>query len=164
MKGKSTFALRPHCGEAGSACHLMGGFLLAESINHGLQLRKEPVLQLLYYLAQIGMSMSPLSNNFIFLECARSPLRDFMQRGLFVTLSTDDPLQFHITKEPLMEEYNVAAQLFRLSSVDMCELARNSVVMSGFEHEVCFAFLSLSSLSLLSLCLLSIYSLLSNSL
>lgn len=35
-----------------------------------------------------------------------------------------------------MEEYSIAAQVWKLSSVDMCELARNSVIMSGFTHEV----------------------------
>lgn len=35
-----------------------------------------------------------------------------------------------------MEEYSIAAQVWKLSSVDMCELARNSVLMSGFSHEV----------------------------
>jgi AMP deaminase len=35
-----------------------------------------------------------------------------------------------------MEEYSIAAQVWKLASVDMCELARNSVLMSGFSHEV----------------------------
>ena len=35
-----------------------------------------------------------------------------------------------------MEEYSIAAQVWKLSTVDMCELAKNSVVMSGFEHKV----------------------------
>ena len=35
-----------------------------------------------------------------------------------------------------MEEYSIAAQVWKLSGVDMCELARNSVVMSGFPHKV----------------------------
>ena len=35
-----------------------------------------------------------------------------------------------------MEEYSIAAQVWKLSAVDMCELARNSVLMSGFSHEV----------------------------
>lgn len=36
-----------------------------------------------------------------------------------------------------MEEYSIAAQVWKLSSCDMCELARNSVLMSGFPHKVC---------------------------
>jgi len=39
-------------------------------------------------------------------------------------------------QEPLMEEYSIAAQVWKLSSCDMCELARNSVLMSGFPHKV----------------------------
>ena len=55
-------------------------------------------------------------------------------QGLNVSLSTDDPLMLHITKEPLVEEYCVAAQVWRLSSSDLCEIARNSVMQSGFEY------------------------------
>ena len=120
--------------------------------------------------------MSPLSNNSLFLNYNRSPFPDYLarskivfidnchnswrrgakterktlSRGLNVSLSTDDPLQFHFTKveilqfrntslpfkEPLMEEYSIAAQIFKLSSCDLCELARNSVLMSGFSHDV----------------------------
>ncbi|CAH8504577.1 unnamed protein product [Schistosoma guineensis] len=131
-RGLNTFSFRPHCGEAGNINHLVTCFLLAESINHGLLLRKAPVLQYLYFIAQIGIAMSPLSNNSLFLDYHRNPLNDFLARGLFVSLSTDDPLQFHFTKEPLIEEYSIAAQVWKFTSTDMCELARNSVLMSGF--------------------------------
>ena len=57
-----------------------------------------PALQYLYYLAQIGIAMSPLSNNSLFLNYQRNPLPDFLARGLMVSLSTDDPLMFHFTK------------------------------------------------------------------
>lgn len=112
--------------------------------------------------------MSPLSNNSLFLSYHRNPLPEYLSRGLMVSLSTDDPLQFHFTKvstkgtgfnelasrvrgdetcvtfvsvfawfqEPLMEEYSIATQVWKLSSCDMCELARNSVLMSGFSHKV----------------------------
>jgi len=39
-RNMTLFNLRPHCGEAGPAHHLVTGFLLAENINHGLLLRK----------------------------------------------------------------------------------------------------------------------------
>ena len=42
-----------------------------------------------------------------------------------------------------MEEYSIAAQVWKLSSADMCELARNSVIMSGFQHEVWLLLLTL---------------------
>lgn len=43
---------------------------------------------------------------------------------------------FVLAQEPLMEEYSIATQVWKLSSCDMCELARNSVLMSGFSHKV----------------------------
>ena len=133
-RGFNTYALRPHCGEAGSVNHLAAGFLLAHHINHGIRLVKSAVLQYLYYLKQIGLAMSPLSNNRLFLRYDRNPLPKFFRRGLNVSLSTDDPLQLHLTKDALLEEYSVAAQVYGLSSCDMCELARNSVLQSGFEE------------------------------
>ncbi len=114
-------------------------FLVAENIAHGLNLKKVPVMEYLYYLAQVGICMSPLSNNHLFLDYQKSPfgkeqtvcssfcfysekvqqrhdrknnkhLECYLRRGLNISLSTDDPLQFHFTKEPLMEEYSIAAQ------------------------------------------------------
>uniref|UniRef100_A0AAQ6ADS9 AMP deaminase n=1 Tax=Amphiprion ocellaris TaxID=80972 RepID=A0AAQ6ADS9_AMPOC len=98
QRGFHTLVLRPHCGEAGPIHHLVSGFMLSENISHGLLLRKAPVLQYLYYLAQIGIAMSPLSNNSLFLSYHRNPLPEYLSRGLMVSLSTDDPLQFHFTK------------------------------------------------------------------
>lgn len=114
--------------------------------------------------------MSPLSNNSLFLEYSKNPLREFLQKGLCVSLSTDDPMQFHYTKvgnpsmavcvcvcmspvkcsftntaleipsqEALMEEYAIAAQLWKLSTCDLCEIARNSVLQSGLSHQVASA-------------------------
>ena len=118
-------------------------------------------------LIQIGLAMSPLSNNSLFIDYHRNPFPTFFLRGLNVSLSTDDPLQIHLTKEPLVEEYSIAAsvmsippslpfsnicftststfliliacyswQLWKLSSCDLCEIARNSVYQSGFSHRL----------------------------
>uniref|UniRef100_A0A4W4HC59 AMP deaminase n=1 Tax=Electrophorus electricus TaxID=8005 RepID=A0A4W4HC59_ELEEL len=134
-RGLNTFLFRPHCGEAGAVTHLLACFMTADNISHGLNLKKSPVLQYLYFLAQIPIAMSPLSNNSLFLEYNKNPLLEFHKKGLVVSLSTDDPMQFHYTKEPLMEEYAIAAQVFKLSTCDMCEIAKNSVLQSGLSHE-----------------------------
>ncbi|KAL9595284.1 MAG: hypothetical protein Q9219_006537 [cf. Caloplaca sp. 3 TL-2023] len=135
-RGFGTFVLRPHCGEAGDVEHLQSAVLCCHSISHGLLLRKAPLLQYIFYLDQIGIAMSPLSNNALFLAYDRNPFQVYFRRGLNVSLSTDDPLQFAYTKEPLIEEYSVAAQICKLSAADMCELAQHSVMQSGFEYEV----------------------------
>ena len=72
--------------------HLVGALLLCENIAHGINLRKSPPLQYLFYLAQIGLCMSPLSNNSLFLDYHRNPFPTFFARGLSISLSTDDPL------------------------------------------------------------------------
>ncbi|KAF4509715.1 hypothetical protein G6O67_003857 [Ophiocordyceps sinensis] len=135
-RGFNTFVLRPHCGEAGDSEHLAVAVLSCHSISHGLLLRKVPLLQYVFYLEQIGIAMSPLSNNALFLAYERNPFHQYFRRGLNVSLSTDDPLQFAFTKEPLIEEYAVAAQIYKLSPVDMCELAKNSVEQSGYEASI----------------------------
>jgi AMP deaminase len=44
----------------------------------------------------------------------------------------------HATKKtpttPTNKQYSVAAQVWKLSSVDLCEIARNSVLQSGLEY------------------------------
>ena len=75
------------------------------------------MVQYLFYLEQIGLSVSPLSNNSLFLDYKRNPFGEMFKRGLNVTLSTDDPLQFHYTQSPLLEEYAIAAQVL-LCAVD----------------------------------------------
>lgn len=51
--------------------------------------------------------MSPLSNNSLFLDFNKNPFPKYFKRGLDVSLSTDDPLMLHFTKDPLVEEYSV---------------------------------------------------------
>ncbi|KAG6010192.1 hypothetical protein E4U21_007669 [Claviceps maximensis] len=135
-RGFNTLVMRPHCGEAGDSEHLAVALLCCHSISHGLLLRKVPLLQYAFYLEQVGIAMSPLSNNALFLAYERNPFHQYFKRGLNVSLSTDDPLQFAFTKEPLIEEYAVAAQIYKLSPVDMCELAKNSVKQSGYEASI----------------------------
>ena len=135
-RGFNTFVLRPHSGEAGDTEHLAAAYLTSYGISHGITLRKVPALQYLFYLKQIGIAMSPLSNNALFLNYERNPFPKYFRIGMNVSLSTDDPLQFHYTKEPLIEEYSVAAQIWKLSSADLSEISRNSVIQSGFEMSV----------------------------
>jgi AMP deaminase len=133
-RGFTQLSFRPHCGEAGNPDHLVAAFLTAESINHGINLKAVPALQYLYYLAQVGLAMSPVSNGRLFLEIEKNPFGRFFELGMNVSLSTDDPLMLHFTRNPLLEEYAVASQVYRLDSVDLAELARNSVLQSGFEY------------------------------
>ena len=128
-------ALRPHAGEAGATHHLASAFLFADGISHGINLAKSPVLQYLYYLARVGISVSPLSNKALFIDYAENPFASLFHRGLRVTLTTDDPLMFHLTPQPLLEEYAVARAVWRLSMTSMCEIAHNSVLIASLPPE-----------------------------
>ncbi len=132
-RGLCTFKFRPHCGEAGEMDNLISAYLLADQINHGILLRKNAALQYLYYLSQVGIAMSPLSNNKLFLDYHKNPFPNYFSKGLNVSLSTDDPLMLHYTKDPLLEEFSVAAQVWKLGATDQAELARNSVLQSGWD-------------------------------
>lgn len=70
--------------------------------------------------------MSPLSNNSLFLDYHRNPFPMFFQRGLNVSLSTDDPLQIHLTKEPLVEEYSIAASVLPMSLFSVLQLSMHT--------------------------------------
>nr|CCC94980.1 putative AMP deaminase [Trypanosoma congolense IL3000] len=131
-RGLSTFTLRPHAGESGDPGHLADAFFVADGVNHGINLKDTPLLQYLYYLEQIPLGITPLSNNALFCKYNDNPFASFFRRGLNVTLSTDGALIFHHTEEPLIEEYSTAANYWNLSQVDMCEIAKNSILMSGF--------------------------------
>lgn len=44
-----------------------------------------------------------------------------------------------VLQEALMEEYAIAAQVWKLSTCDLCEIARNSVLQSGLSDKVSVA-------------------------
>jgi len=135
-RGLNTFAFRPHAGETGETMHLAATYMLCRSINHGINLDRQVSLQYLYYLDQVGLSVSPLSNNFLFRKMHQNPFPKLFRRGLNVTLSTDDPLLFHMSDDALLEEYSVARASYDLSMTDISEIARNSVYQSGFEDHL----------------------------
>ena len=141
-RGLAPFSFRPHAGEAGDADHLVAALLLCENVAHGIGLRKSLPLQYLFYLSQIGLCMSPLSNNSLFLDYHRNPFPSFFARGLSVSLSTDDPLQIHLTKEPLVEEYAVAAKVWKLSGEETFFLFSFLVMVELFRGFSFLLFLS----------------------
>jgi AMP deaminase len=159
-RGLNTFAFKPHCGETGPVSNLTAGYLLGSGINHGINLRSGGLLQYLFYLFQIPIAISPICNDYSSTEMDRNPFARlvplllclvcsfsptqillsancfpncrFFRRGLNVCLSTENPLVCHNVDDPLMEEYFNAAQAWGLSEVDLSEIARASVLSSGF--------------------------------
>ena len=133
-KGMNTFSFRPHCGESGDVMHLAAAFMLCDGVSHGVNLNKNPTLEYIYYLEQIGIAVSPTSNNFLFLKMKDSPFDKMFKRGLNVSISTDDPMLFHLSHHPLLEEYSICRQFWSYSITDLSEIANNSCRQSGFDH------------------------------
>ena len=48
-----SFGLCVFTGEAGDTDHLVSAFMLCENIAHGINLRKSPCMQYLYYMKQV---------------------------------------------------------------------------------------------------------------
>ena len=69
------------------------------------------------------------------LKLRHHPFDVFFKRGLNVSISTDDPMIFHISNHPLLEEYSICRIFWSLSTTDLSEIARNSMFQSGFDHE-----------------------------
>lgn len=117
LRGMTPFTFRPHSGEGGSNEHMVSSFLIASGISHGIVLTQLPGLEYLYYLCKIGISVSPLSNNGVFMDYKDNPFPNFFKRGLNVALSTDSPLLFHFTERPLLEEYAIASRVFKINNI-----------------------------------------------
>ncbi|NWT60715.1 AMPD1 deaminase, partial [Erythrocercus mccallii] len=124
QRGMNTFLFRPHCGEAGALTHLLAAFMTADNISHGLNLKKGCWLK-------VGLDHGQLfqpNDSFSSVSSGTAPA----ERGLcWQRLLTPNS----VLQEPLMEEYAIAAQVFKLSTCDMCEIARNSILQCGLSHE-----------------------------
>ena len=42
---------------------------------------------------------------------------------------------FHMTNDPLLEEYSIVLHVFGLTLIDLSEVARNSVLQSGYSYD-----------------------------
>lgn len=63
-----------------------------------------------------------------------NPFMNLVKIGFKISISSKSILfNSSYTLEPLIEEYSVAASIYLLNAADLCELARNSVLCSGYE-------------------------------
>ncbi|EJS44719.1 YBR284W [Saccharomyces arboricola H-6] len=136
-----------------------GGFLNAENLWYA-----PPSLIYVFYLSQIPMVVAPLNSiadpkgtttledqaaTGIVLEppkhYSKNPFMKFFEMGFKISLSSESILYNHsYTREPIIEEYSVAASIYRLPSADLCELLRNSVITSGFASTLKVIWLGIS--------------------
>ncbi len=117
-----------HAGEAAGASSIWAALqrLGATRIGHGLRAIEDPAL--MHYLAeqQIGIEISLTSNLQISAvpDYASHPITTYADRGLCVTLNTDDPAVSRIT---LPHEYQVAAPAAGLTHDQLRQVQRNGL-------------------------------------
>ncbi|MGC9396572.1 MAG: adenosine deaminase, partial [Anaerolineae bacterium] len=122
------FHTTAHAGEAAGAASIWGALrtLHAERIGHGTRAEEDPAL--LDYLAAhaIPLEMCPLSNmrTGVVQSLREHPVRRYFERGILVTISTDDPRMFG---NALAEEYALLEQQLGFSRDDIRTLILNGI-------------------------------------
>ena len=135
--------LTAHAGESAGPESVWGALnLRAERIGHGLTAVQDPELVEELSTRQIPVEICLTSN--LRTGCCRSlaenPLRDYFDRGVMVTINTDDPAMFGTS---LSREYQLAQETFGFTDEHLRELARNSFEASFLPAERKLQFLNL---------------------
>lgn len=128
------FHVTAHAGEAAGAESIWGALraLGAERIGHGTRAHEDPAL--LDHLAdrQIPLEMCPISNvrTAVVASLAEHPIRVYQQRGLLITVNTDDPAMFQTS---LAHEYRELCRVHRFERAEILGFIANAVSASWLE-------------------------------
>ncbi len=124
-----------HAGEEGPPEYIWGALdeLKAVRIDHGVQCLKDDALVERLRAGKVPLTVCPLSNVRlqVFPDIARHPLRRMMERGLLVTVNSDDPAYFG---GYINENYQVVADALGFGAAELSMLARNSFAASFLDE------------------------------
>ena len=88
-----------HAGEAAGADSMWGAIraLGVDRLGHGTRAHEDPALVDHLVASGLPLEMCPMSNvrTQVVASLAAHPIRDYVDRGVFVTVNTDDPAMFH---------------------------------------------------------------------
>jgi len=125
---KLGFHTSAHAGEAAGAASIWGALktLKVDRIGHGTRAAEDEAL--LNYLAekQTPIEMCPLSNvrTGVVKSIENHPVRDYFERGLLVTVNTDDPKMFG---NSLVEEFQLLVERLGFSQDEIRTLISNAI-------------------------------------
>lgn len=117
------FRTTAHAGEAAGPESIWGAIhhLHVDRIGHGTRAFEDP--RLIGYLADRGipLELCPTSNvkTGVVGSIAEHPVRDYLERGLIVSVNTDDPKMFGTALEM---EYRLLEQECRFTREDICRI------------------------------------------
>ena len=117
-----------HAGEEGPPAYIRGALdvLGAERIDHGVRVEDDDELVDRLVRESIPLTMCPLSNVKlrVFDDMADHNLKRLLDRGVRVTINSDDPAYFG---GYIGDNYLAVAKALDLSRADLAQLARNSI-------------------------------------
>jgi len=125
------FRLTAHAGEEGppdfvwQALDILG----VERIDHGVRAMEDDALVQRLVRDQVALTVCPLSNLRLQVvqDLARHPLKQMLDRGLLVTINSDDPAYFG---GYLNENYAATARALGLAFDEVRQIARNGFAAS----------------------------------
>ncbi len=124
-----------HAGEAAGPQSIWDAlrFLKVERIGHGVSARDDPELIEFLREKQIGIEMNPMSNvrTGAVKSIQHHPIREFFDRGLLVTVNSDDPSLFHTD---LNNEYIQIHEHLGFSIPELFQLSMNGVKTSFIDE------------------------------
>lgn len=116
-----------HAGEEGPASYVQDALdlLHVSRIDHGIRALEDPALIARLVHEQVPLTVCPLSNVRLRVvdDIRHHPLRTLMNRGVLVTINSDDPAYFG---GYLNEDYVAVQHGLGLSDLHLEQLARNS--------------------------------------
>ena len=117
-----------HAGEEGPPAYISGALdsLGSERIDHGVRSAEDPDLVARLVAEQIPLTMCPLSNVKlrVFDRLEDHNLKDLFDRGVRVTVNSDDPAYFG---GYVLDNYVAIAEALNLTREELIALARNSI-------------------------------------
>jgi adenosine deaminase len=122
------FKTSVHAGEAAGAESVRGAaeILQVDRIGHATRAEEDPALIDLLAERQIALELCPLSNvaTGSIARIEDHPARRYMDRGLNISINTDDPGMFH---NAMTEEYAVLMEHFEFTSDEIHQLVLNAL-------------------------------------
>jgi len=122
------FHTSAHAGEAAGPESIWGAMraLEVERIGHGTRAEEDPALLDYLVAHQIPLEMCPISNvcTAVVPSLAQHPLRRSVEKGVFVTVNTDDPQMFG---NDLASEYAALVATFDFNRADIEQLILNGI-------------------------------------
>lgn len=117
-----------HAGEAAGAESVRGAaeILRVDRIGHATRAEEDPALIDLLAERQIALELCPLSNvaTGSIKRIENHPVRRYMDRGLNISINTDDPGMFH---NAMAEEYAVLMEHFDFTADEIRQLVLNAL-------------------------------------